>query len=89
MSHKNQGISGNRKKEKVRVREPEKLEEVGDNSELHPTEPPLIDVNFIRLNNTVTIAALWSSTGVMVMEIPKRWGSNSCFRGGKPVILTR
>ncbi|EEB12705.1 hypothetical protein Phum_PHUM200890 [Pediculus humanus corporis] len=65
------------------------VEEKNPFPELYPTEPPVFDVHFIRLNATVTKAVLWGPNGVMVMHIPKRWGPYGGFQGEKCKILTR
>lgn len=57
--------------------------------ELFPTEPPIIDVQFIRVNLTVSKAALWGPNGAAIIDIPKRWGAKGAFQGGKDTIMTR
>ncbi|XP_063313505.1 nuclear pore complex protein Nup88 [Pelobates fuscus] len=51
--------------------------------------PPLFDVTDVLLSPTHHHIALIGAKGVMVLEIPERWGKNSEFEGGKTVVNCR
>ncbi|OCT95176.1 hypothetical protein XELAEV_18012860mg [Xenopus laevis] len=53
------------------------------------TNPPLFDVNEVLLSPTQHHVALVGSKGVMVLEIPKRWGKKSEFEGGEKTVNCR
>ncbi|XP_067328148.1 nuclear pore complex protein Nup88 isoform X2 [Anolis sagrei] len=48
--------------------------------------PPLFEVHQTVLSPTQQHVALIGTKGVMVMELPKRWGKNSEFEGGKATV---
>ncbi|XP_061162673.1 nucleoporin 88-like [Saccostrea echinata] len=53
------------------------------------TDPPRYDIDSIEFNSTKSFLAVWGSSGVMVMEMPQRWGKYSEFEGGKPVVICK
>ncbi|KAK2580825.1 hypothetical protein KPH14_005907 [Odynerus spinipes] len=54
---------------------------------LQPTDPPIFEVTNVYINETATQVALWGSLGIAVMELPKRWGKDAGFQGGKDTII--
>ncbi|KAI4472251.1 hypothetical protein M0802_017011 [Mischocyttarus mexicanus] len=54
---------------------------------LQPTDPPIFEVMNIIINETATQVAIWGNLGIAIMELPKRWGKDSAFQGGKDIIL--
>ncbi|XP_072753706.1 nuclear pore complex protein Nup88 isoform X3 [Anoplolepis gracilipes] len=54
---------------------------------LQPTDPPIFDVTNVLINETATQLALWGNLGIALMELPKRWGKDAVYEGGKEVIL--
>ncbi|XP_047367265.1 nuclear pore complex protein Nup88 [Vespa velutina] len=54
---------------------------------LQPTDPPIFEVMNMFINETVTQVALWGNLGIAIMELPKRWGKDTGFQGGKDTIL--
>nr|XP_034171113.1 nuclear pore complex protein Nup88 [Osmia lignaria] len=54
---------------------------------LRPTDPPIFDVKNLLINETGTQLALWGNLGIVLMELPKRWGKDGTFQGGKEEIL--
>ncbi|XP_014206960.1 nuclear pore complex protein Nup88 [Copidosoma floridanum] len=53
---------------------------------LMPIDPPIFEVTDLTINETVTQLALWGHLGIVVVELPKRWGKDAKFQGGKDVI---
>ncbi|KAI4497316.1 hypothetical protein M0802_007563 [Mischocyttarus mexicanus] len=58
-----------------------------DDDTLQPTDPPIFEVMNIIINETATQVAIWGNLGIAIMELPKRWGKDSAFQGGKDIIL--
>ncbi|KAI4481683.1 hypothetical protein M0804_009204 [Polistes exclamans] len=54
---------------------------------LQPTDPPIFEVMNISINETATQVAIWGILGIAIIELPKRWGKDSAFQGGKEIIL--
>ncbi|XP_015177181.1 PREDICTED: nuclear pore complex protein Nup88 isoform X2 [Polistes dominula] len=54
---------------------------------LQPTDPPIFEVLNISINETATQVAIWGNLGIAVIELPKRWGKDAAFQGGKEIIL--
>ncbi|KAG7196705.1 hypothetical protein KM043_016035 [Ampulex compressa] len=54
---------------------------------LQPTDPPIFDVTNVLINETATQLALWGKLGIVLMELPKRWGKEAFFQDGKEVII--
>ncbi|XP_033329725.1 nuclear pore complex protein Nup88 [Megalopta genalis] len=54
---------------------------------LRPTDPPIYEVKNLVINETGTQLALWGDMGISLMELPKRWGKDGMFQGGKEEIL--
>ncbi|XP_026827915.1 nuclear pore complex protein Nup88 [Ooceraea biroi] len=54
---------------------------------LQPTDPPIFEVANVLRNETATQLALWGNLGIALMELPKRWGKDTVYEGGKEVIL--
>ncbi|XP_076750215.1 nuclear pore complex protein Nup88 [Xylocopa sonorina] len=54
---------------------------------LLPTDPPIFELKNLLINETSTHLALWGNLGLVVMELPKRWGKNGMFQGGKEEIF--
>lgn len=50
---------------------------------------PLFDVTEVLLNPTQQHIALIGSKGLMVLDVPKRWGKNSEFEGGEKIVNCR
>ncbi|XP_075708980.1 nuclear pore complex protein Nup88 isoform X2 [Rhinoderma darwinii] len=50
---------------------------------------PLFDVTEVLLNPTEHHIALIGSKGLMVLDVPKRWGKNSEFEGGEKTVNCR
>lgn len=53
------------------------------------TDPPRFDVDGIDFNQSKSFLAIWGSSGVMVLEMPQRWGKYSEFEGGKPAVTCK
>ncbi|KAM8976346.1 nuclear pore complex protein Nup88 [Pelodytes ibericus] len=51
--------------------------------------PPLFDVTQVLLSPTQHHIALIGNRGLMVLEVPKRWGKNSEFEGGEKTVNCR
>ncbi|XP_030078418.1 nuclear pore complex protein Nup88 [Microcaecilia unicolor] len=51
--------------------------------------PPLFEVCQVLLSPTQHHVALIGNKGLMVLELPKRWGKNSEFEGGEKIINCR
>ncbi|MEE6469910.1 hypothetical protein FKM82_008812 [Ascaphus truei] len=51
--------------------------------------PPLFDVSEVLLSPTQHHVALIGSRGLMVLEVPKRWGKSSEFEGGDKTVNCR
>ncbi|XP_063809744.1 nuclear pore complex protein Nup88 [Pseudophryne corroboree] len=51
--------------------------------------PPLCDVTQVLVSPTQHHIALIGSKGLMVLEVPKRWGKNSQFEGGEKTVNCR
>lgn len=54
---------------------------------LQPTDPPIFDVTNVLINETATQLALWGNLGIALVDLPKRWGKDTVYEGGKEVIL--
>ncbi|KOC65343.1 Nuclear pore complex protein Nup88 [Habropoda laboriosa] len=54
---------------------------------LRPIDPPIFEIKNILINETGTQLALWGNVGLVFMELPKRWGKDGLFQGGKEEIL--
>ncbi|XP_076645956.1 nuclear pore complex protein Nup88 [Halictus rubicundus] len=54
---------------------------------LRPTDSPIFEVKNLVINETGTQLALWGNMGIVLMELPKRWGKEGMFQGGKKEIL--
>ncbi|KAM3934700.1 nuclear pore complex protein Nup88 [Leptodactylus fuscus] len=50
---------------------------------------PLFDVTEVLLNPTQQHIALIGSKGLMVLDVPKRWGKNSEFEGSEEIVNCR
>ncbi|XP_078294029.1 nuclear pore complex protein Nup88 isoform X2 [Panthera onca] len=48
--------------------------------------PPLFEIYQVLLSPTQQHVALIGMKGLTVLELPKRWGKNSEFEGGKPTV---
>ncbi|XP_058806614.1 nuclear pore complex protein Nup88 [Phymastichus coffea] len=53
---------------------------------LQPTDPPIFEVSQLLINETATQLVLWGSLGVVVLQLPKRWGKKAQFQGGKQTV---
>ncbi|XP_012253923.2 nuclear pore complex protein Nup88 [Athalia rosae] len=53
------------------------------------TDPPTFTVTNLQINETATQLAIWGNCGIAVVELPKRWGKDAAFQGGKDVISCR
>ncbi|XP_033345817.1 nuclear pore complex protein Nup88 isoform X1 [Bombus vosnesenskii] len=54
---------------------------------LRPTDIPIFEIKNLLINETGTQLALWGNLGLVLMELPKRWGKDAMFQGGKEEIL--
>ncbi|XP_018403349.1 PREDICTED: nuclear pore complex protein Nup88 [Cyphomyrmex costatus] len=54
---------------------------------LRPTDPPIFEVTNVLINETATQLALWGKLGIALVELPKRWGKDAVYEGGKKEIL--
>ena len=54
---------------------------------LRPTDIPIFEIKNLLINETGTQLALWGNLGLVLMELPKRWGKDGMFQGGKEEIL--
>ncbi|XP_011873119.1 PREDICTED: nuclear pore complex protein Nup88 [Vollenhovia emeryi] len=54
---------------------------------LQPTDPPIFEVANLLINETATQLALWGKLGVALLDLPKRWGKDAVYEGGKEEIL--
>jgi len=50
------------------------------------TTSPLFTVSSIKCNTTNTHCLLFGSNGLAVVELPRRWGDDNLFEGGKKNI---
>ncbi|KAH0546993.1 hypothetical protein KQX54_016609 [Cotesia glomerata] len=50
------------------------------------TDPPIFEVSSISINEVSSQLALLGSLGIVVLELPRRWGKNNLFQGGKKSI---
>ncbi|XP_076245766.1 nuclear pore complex protein Nup88 [Calliopsis andreniformis] len=64
-----------------------KNEEDTPYQKLRPTDPPIFEIKNLEINETGTQLALWGNMGIVLMELPKRWGKEGMFQGGKKEIL--
>lgn len=64
-----------------------KLDEDIPYQTLRPTDPPIFEVTNVLINETATQLALWGKLGIALMELPKRWGKDAVYEGGKEEIL--
>ncbi|XP_051154402.1 nuclear pore complex protein Nup88 isoform X1 [Leptopilina boulardi] len=64
----------------------EKLHEDVPYQSLHLTDPPIFEVTHLVINELVTQLILWGNLGIVVVELPKRWGKESAFKGGRNSI---
>ncbi|KAL7307671.1 hypothetical protein TKK_0000353 [Trichogramma kaykai] len=55
-------------------------------TKLQPTDPPIFEVSQLLINETATQLVLWGELGIVVVELPKRWGKDASFQGGKSVV---
>ncbi|XP_046738540.1 nuclear pore complex protein Nup88 [Diprion similis] len=53
------------------------------------TDPPTFEVTNLQINETTTQLAIWGNCGIAVVELPKRWGKDALFQGGKEEISCR
>ena len=53
---------------------------------LRPTDPPIFEVSRLLINETATQLVLWGELGIVVVELPRRWGKEASFSGGKEVV---
>ncbi|XP_023244766.1 nuclear pore complex protein Nup88-like [Centruroides sculpturatus] len=53
------------------------------------TNPPLFEVSYVLINKVGHFLVLYGLSGVMVVEIPRKWGKYSYFEGGKEIIFCR
>ncbi|XP_076640324.1 nuclear pore complex protein Nup88 isoform X1 [Colletes latitarsis] len=53
---------------------------------LRLTDPPIFEIKNLLINETGTQLALWGSLGIVLMKLPKRWGKEGIFQGGKEEI---
>lgn len=51
------------------------------------TDSPIFEVTNVLINETATQLALWGNLGISLMELPKRWGKDVVYEGGKQEIL--
>ncbi|XP_067208028.1 nuclear pore complex protein Nup88 [Linepithema humile] len=63
------------------------LDEDSPYQSLQPTDPPIFDVTNMLINETATQLALWGKLGIALIELPKQWGKDAVYEGGKEVIL--
>ncbi|XP_053563489.1 nuclear pore complex protein Nup88 [Bombina bombina] len=61
----------------------------GGEQKLMCINPPLFDVTQVLLSPTKHHIALIGNKGLMVLEVPKRWGKNSEFEGGEKTVNCR
>ncbi|KAG5336411.1 NUP88 protein, partial [Acromyrmex charruanus] len=54
---------------------------------LLPTDSPIFEVTNVLINETATQLALWGRLGIAIMKLPKRWGKDAVYEGGKKEIL--
>ncbi|XP_018045895.1 PREDICTED: nuclear pore complex protein Nup88 [Atta colombica] len=54
---------------------------------LRPTDPPIFEVTNVLINDSATQLALWGRLGIAIIELPKRWGKDAVYEGGKKEIL--
>ncbi|KAG9436552.1 nuclear pore complex protein Nup88 [Apis mellifera carnica] len=66
----------------VAIKEARKKEE----EKLRPTDPPIFEIKHLLINETGTQLVLWGNLGLVIMELPKRWGKDCAFQGGKKEI---
>lgn len=54
---------------------------------LRPTDSPIFEVANVLINETATQLTLWGRLGIAIMKLPKRWGKDAVYEGGKKEIL--
>ncbi|XP_012345502.1 nuclear pore complex protein Nup88-like [Apis florea] len=47
---------------------------------LRPTDPPIFEIKHLLINETGTQLVLWGNLGLVIMELPKRWGKDCAFK---------
>ncbi|XP_034952149.1 nuclear pore complex protein Nup88 [Chelonus insularis] len=53
---------------------------------LQPTDPPIFEITNLLINETATQLVLWGNLGIGIVELPRRWGRDNLFQGGKSSI---
>ncbi|XP_063975939.1 nuclear pore complex protein Nup88 [Diachasmimorpha longicaudata] len=53
---------------------------------LKPTDPPIFEITNLLINETATQLAIWGNLGIVVVELPRRWGKDNAFQDGKKEI---
>ncbi|KAL3856806.1 hypothetical protein ACJMK2_011523 [Sinanodonta woodiana] len=56
---------------------------------LQCNDVPKFDVSWLVWNQTGSHLALWGQLGIMVMELPQKWGRYSEYEGGKEVVTCK
>jgi len=56
---------------------------------LLPTDPPSFEVDRLVVNGSVMQLAVVGPKGVAVLDLPRRWGKEGTFEGGKLTITCR
>ncbi|KAK0159597.1 hypothetical protein PV327_010693 [Microctonus hyperodae] len=53
---------------------------------LQPIDPPIFEITNLLINETATLLTLWGNLGVVLVELPRRWGKDNAFQGGKDLM---
>ncbi|XP_063232988.1 nucleoporin 88 isoform X3 [Bacillus rossius redtenbacheri] len=56
---------------------------------LLPTNPPSFEVERVKANRTSSHVLAFGSLGIVVFELPRRWGKFGMFQGGKSEVMCR
>ncbi|KAI1293814.1 Nuclear pore complex protein Nup88 [Halotydeus destructor] len=62
---------------------------IGEIQVLVLTNAPVFDVDCLLVSHLGRYLALYGTRGLNVIELPRKWGPNSAFEGGKESILCR
>ncbi|CAG5129499.1 unnamed protein product [Candidula unifasciata] len=65
------------------------VEHDGDKEKLIISDGFTYDVEGISINRCGSHLVVWGSHGVRVVELPRRWGKNAMFEGGKEAVTCR
>ncbi|KAJ8875994.1 hypothetical protein PR048_023902 [Dryococelus australis] len=56
---------------------------------LLPTDPPSFEIERVKANRTSSFVVAFGTLGIVVLELPRRWGKLGMFQGGKAEVMCR